>query len=117
MYHGWSDPVIVPMVSVNYYNRVVAAMGGADKTRIFVRLFMVPGMGHCGNGTGPNAFDKVGVIEQWVEHGKAPEVLIASHSDKGTVDRTRPLCVYPKVAKYKGTGSIDDAANFTCALP
>jgi feruloyl esterase len=114
MYHGWSDPVIVPLVSVNYYNSVVAGMGGADKTEIFVRLFMVPGMGHCGNGTGPNTFDKVGVIEQWVEHGKAPDEIIASHGSQGAGRMTRPLCPYPKVARWKGSGSTMDAANFAC---
>jgi len=74
-------------------------------------------MGHCGGGEGPNVFDKVGALEQWVEHGKAPEKLNASHSTNGKVDRTRPLCPYPQVAKYKGTGSIDDAANFVCRAP
>ena len=75
-------------------------------------------MAHCGGGEGPNDFDKMTAIQQWVEQGKAPETMIASHLDKsGTADRTRPLCLYPKVARYKGTGSTDDAANFTCALP
>ncbi len=76
---------------------------------------MVPGMAHCGGGEGPNTFDQVGAIQQWVEQGQAPEQMIASHVEKGTVDRTRPLCPYPQVARYKGTGSTDDAANFTCA--
>ena len=71
-------------------------------------------MGHCGGGEGPNVFDKVGTLEQWVEKGKAPEQIVASHSTSGKVDRTRPLCAYPKVAQYKGSGSIDDAANFVC---
>ena len=69
-------------------------------------------MGHCGGGEGPSVFDKVGPLEQWVEQGKTPEVLVASHIAGGQVDRTRPLCPYPQVAKYKGTGSIDDAASF-----
>jgi feruloyl esterase len=118
MYHGWSDQLIAPMNSINYYSSVVKNLGGEKKASNDVRLFMVPGMAHCGGGEGPNDFDKVTAIQQWVEQGKAPEVMIASHTDKaGTVDRTRPLCVYPKVAKYKGSGSTDDAANFTCALP
>ena len=71
-------------------------------------------MGHCRGGEGPNAFDKVGTLEQWVEKGKAPDQIIASHSTNGKVDRTRPLCAYPKIAQYKGSGSIDDAANFVC---
>ena len=73
-------------------------------------------MGHCGGGEGPNVFNKVSALEQWVEQGKAPEKLEASHST-GKVDRTRPLCPYPQVAKYKGAGSIDDAADFVCSAP
>ena len=92
-------------------------MGGAAKASDSVRLFLAPGMGHCGGGEGPNVFDKVGALEQWVEQGKAPERLNASHSTDGKVDRTRPLCPYPQVARYKGTGSIDDAANFVCKAP
>jgi feruloyl esterase len=117
MYHGWSDQAIAPGNSVNYYESVVKNLGGEAKASNDVRLFMVPGMAHCGGGEGPNDFDKMTAIQQWVEQGKAPEVMIASHATKGTVDRTRPLCVYPKVAKYKGSGSTDEAANFTCALP
>jgi feruloyl esterase len=74
-------------------------------------------MGHCRGGDGPNNFDTVTALETWVEHGKAPEQIIASHSAAGKVDRTRPLCAYPMVARYKGTGSIDDAANFACRMP
>ena len=117
MYHGWNDQAIAPLNSVNYYSSVLKNLGGEKKAADDVRLFMVPGMGHCGGGEGPNTFDQMSAIQQWVEQGKAPETMIASHSDKGTVDRTRPLCRYPRVAKYKGTGSTDDAANFTCAMP
>jgi feruloyl esterase len=118
LYHGWSDQAIAPENSVNYYSRVVKNLGGEAKASDDVRLFMVPGMAHCAGGEGPNDFDKMTAIQQWVEQGKAPDTMIASHLDRaGTVDRTRPLCVYPKVAKYKGSGSTDDAANFTCALP
>ena len=81
------------------------------------RLFMAPGMAHCGGGEGPNDFDKIAALEQWVEKGKAPDSIIASHSTDGKVDRTRPLCPYPQVARYKGTGSSDDAANFVCRAP
>ena len=76
---------------------------------------MVSGMGHCSGGEGPDSFDKVGAMEQWVEQGKAPDEIVASHRTGGKVDRTRPLCPYPQVAKYNGSGSIDDAANFTCS--
>ena len=117
MFHGWADALIAPENSVNYYESVVRKMGGAGKTEDFLRLFMVPGMGHCGGGEGPCNFDALGPLVQWVEHGKAPESILASHSTGGKVDRTRPLCVYPRVAVYKGTGSTDDAANFTCAMP
>jgi feruloyl esterase len=117
MYHGWSDQAIAPLNSVHYYESVVKNLGGEKKASDDVRLFMVPAMGHCGGGEGPNDFDKMTAIQNWVEQGKAPETMIASHSTKGVEDRTRPLCVYPKVAKYKGSGSTDDAANFTCAMP
>ena len=113
--HGWSDPQISPGNSVQYYNRVAEANGGVAKVQASYRLFMAPGMGHCGGGEGPNTFDMVAALEQWVEQGKAPAQIIASHSTQRQVDRTRPLCPYPQVARYKGSGSTDDAANFTCA--
>ena len=78
------------------------------------RLFMVPGMAHCGGGTGTSTFDMVTALEQWVEGKKAPESIPASRSDGGKVVRTRPLCAYPQTASYKGTGSTDDASNFVC---
>jgi feruloyl esterase len=78
---------------------------------------MVPGMGHCRGGEGPDTFDTVAALEQWVEHGTAPDRIVASHSRDGRVDRTRPLCPYPQVARYNGSGSIDDAASFRCQAP
>jgi feruloyl esterase len=117
MYHGWSDPAIVPLVSVHYYQSIVKAMGGAARTEDFARLFMVPGMYHCGGGPGTDDFDKVGVLEQWVEKGVAPEKIIAAHKTKGVVDMTRPLCPYPKFAHWSGSGSTNDAANFACVNP
>ena len=113
-YHGWSDPQISPGNSTQYYTRVLDALGGAARIANAYRLFMAPGMAHCGGGDGPNTFDMVGALEQWVEHGKAPDRIIASHSTNGVVDRTRPLCPYPQVAVYQGIGSINDAANFEC---
>jgi feruloyl esterase len=92
-------------------------MGGASKVSGSYRLFMVPGMGHCRGGDGTDTFDAMKALEQWVEQGKAPEQLAASRIRNGAVDRTRPLCPYPQVASYKGSGSIDDAANFSCKLP
>lgn len=113
-YHGWSDPQIAPGNSTQYYSRVLEALGGAARIQNSYRLFLAPGMAHCGGGEGPNSFDMVGALEQWVEHGKAPDQIIASHSTNGSVDRTRPLCPYPQVAVYKGEGSKDEAANFAC---
>lgn len=117
MYHGWNDALIAPGNSLNYFQSVVKAMGGPGKADGSVRLFMAPGMEHCRGGEGPNEFNAMSAIVPWVEQGKAPEWIVASHSTKGKVDRTRPLCPYPQVAKYKGSGSIDDAANFVCARP
>ena len=117
LYHGWSDTNVPTLNTIKYYKSVVDSMGGPANASNSVRLFLAPGMGHCNGGEGPNVFDKVGALEQWVEHGKAPEKLTASHSTDGKVDRTRPLCPYPQVARYKGTGSIDDAANFVCRVP
>jgi feruloyl esterase len=77
----------------------------------------MPGMNHCGGGDGPNTFDRMQTIEAWVERGTAPSRIVASHTSSCTVDRTRPLCAYPEVARYTGTGSIDDAANFVCRRP
>ncbi len=116
MYHGWGDMNIPPMGSVNYYNRVVATMG-KEKTASAVKLFMVPGMGHCGGGDGPNEFDMLTALDQWRDQGKTPAQITASQSAEGSVIRTRPLCPFPQIAKYKGTGSIDKAENFTCSAP
>jgi feruloyl esterase len=114
-YHGWNDQLIAPRNSINYYSTVTKTMGGSAEKGY--RLFMAPGMNHCRGGDGPNSFDMVTALEQWVEKGKPPDHIIASHITDGKVDRTRPLCPYPQVAKYKGSGSSDDAANFTCGLP
>lgn len=121
-YHGWSDPDISPLTSIQYYESVAAVTGHGGNhalrdTADFYRLFMVPGMQHCGGGPGPNSFSMLTALEQWVEKGAAPERIVATHSTNGQVDRSRPLCVYPKEAKWTGSGSTDDAANFTCALP
>lgn len=124
MYHGWNDPSISPLNTINYYERVVAFLKGSKsrqqaetEAQEFVRLFMAPGMLHCGGGPGPNTFDMLAALEEWVEQERAPERVLASHSTNGMQDRTRPLCVYPKVAVYSGRGSTDEAANFTCQAP
>jgi feruloyl esterase len=112
-YHGWSDPQISPGNSTEYYRRAVESSGG-PKTRDSYRLFMAPGMGHCGGGEGPNAFDMMSALEQWVESGKAPDRIVASRVTGSKIERTRPLCPYPQVAAYNGNGSLDEAANFVC---
>jgi feruloyl esterase len=117
IYHGWSDPNVSPFNTIKYYQSVLDTLGGASKTSGNIRLFMEPGMGHCGGGEGPNVFDKAGTLDRWVEEGKPPESIVASHRTDGKVDRTRLLCPYPQLAKYKGRGSIDDAASFACKLP
>ncbi|MEP7314000.1 MAG: tannase/feruloyl esterase family alpha/beta hydrolase [Pseudomonadota bacterium] len=121
-YHGWSDPQISPGNSVQYYERVAAAQAAAgkdsvEKLRANYRLFMLPGMAHCSGGEGPDTFDALSALEQWVEKGVAPERIVASRSRLGKVDRTRPLCPYPQVARYSGSGSTDDARSFACAAP
>lgn len=114
MYHGWSDPGISAAGTVAYYDKMRAIAGGQADADDFARLFMVPGMHHCGGGPGPNTFDMLPALEAWVENGVAPDSVTASHITDGKADRTRPLCPHPHVATYKGTGSIDDAANFFC---
>lgn len=117
MYAGWMDPVVPPQDNAAYYEAVARTMGGYDRTKDFFRLFVAPGMGHCSGGPGPNTFDALTALEQWVEKGVAPDTLLATHSTGGKADRTRPLCPYPQVARYKGSGSIDEAASFSCAAP
>lgn len=113
-YHGWADPGIAPGSSVDYYKRVGQALGGVTKVNDSYRLFMVPGMGHCGGGDGTSTFDMVSALDQWVTGGKAPAEIPASKIVRGAVVRTRPLCPYPQVASYRGSGSTDEAANFEC---
>ena len=116
-YHGWSDPQIPPMHSVNYYNSVLRAAGTGSKVQDSYRLFMVPAMQHCGGGPGPNQFNALAALERWREEGVAPDQIVAAHVTNNKVDMTRPLCPYPQVAQYKGVGSTNDAANFICKAP
>jgi feruloyl esterase len=115
-YHGWADPQIAPGSSVDYYKSVLEKMGGASKVTGNYRLFMVPGMAHCGGGDGTSTFDMLPALELWVESKKAPDQILASRVRNGQTDRTRPLCPYPQVAVYKGAGSTDDAASFSCKV-
>ena len=115
VWHGWSDPLISAHGTVDYYKRVQQTMGGAEKTSQFMRLFMAPGVGHCGGGVAPTG--TMEALISWVEEGRSPETLLGSSAGGrgAATPRTRPLCQYPLVAKYKGTGSTDEAANFTCS--
>ena len=115
MYHGWADTAIAPENSINYYSSVLKKMGA--KQDDWYRLFMAPGMQHCGGGAGPNQINWMGALERWRESGTAPETVIANHVTGGNVDMSRPLCPYPQVAVYKGTGSTNDAASFSCKAP
>jgi feruloyl esterase len=114
-YHGWSDPGISAAGTVAYFDRMTAIVGGRTPADDFARLFMVPGMHHCGGGPGPNTFDMLPALEAWVEKGIAPQQVIATRSTDGKVERTRPLCPHPQIARYNGQGSIDEASSFTCS--
>ena len=116
-YHGWADPQIAPLSSTAYFNAVAAVRGGVANVHQSYRLFLAPGMGHCGGGVGPNSFDALAALERWVEQKAAPDMILASQARDGQVVRTRPLCPFPQVAAYKGSGSIDDARNFACRQP
>jgi feruloyl esterase len=117
IYHGWADQQVAPGSSIDFYESVLKLSANSAQGPNWIRLFMVPGMGHCTGGEGPDTFDKISLLERWVEKGEAPTRVIAAHSTAGKVDRTRPLCPYPQIARYNGAGSIDEASNFTCRLP
>jgi feruloyl esterase len=113
IYQGWADQQVAAMNAVNYFKGVTKSTGKSSEGKS-IHLYMVPGMGHCAGGPGTDTFDKIAAMEQWIEKGQAPDKIIASHVTNGAVDRTRPLCPYGKVAKWNGSGSTDDAANFAC---
>jgi feruloyl esterase len=114
MWFGWSDPALNPRMGVEYYESVLRAMG--PDTPNFFRLYMMPGVFHCGGGPGCDTAPRLAALIDWVEKRKAPESIVASKVVAGKVTRTRPLCPYPQTARYKGSGSIDEAASFTCAV-
>ena len=122
LYHGWCDPAPPPEPTLDYYKRVVEVTFGDDlkAARDHTRLFMVPGMGHCGGGPGPNEWDKLTALVDWVENGNAPEYVVATHSTDEVVDNERPICAFPELAVYTGpAGGENDPANwvegnFTC---
>ena len=132
LYHGWNDAALPPMNTVNYFQSVAAKLGQRQANG-FMRLYMAPGMQHCAGGPGPDNFgqtvtraqsdpqhDLTLALERWVEQGVAPEMVIATKRQGAPPEapalRTRPLCPYPQVARYKGSGSTDEAANFTCVM-
>jgi hypothetical protein len=115
VWHGWTDQLISAHGTIDYYNRVTDEMGGEQAAQEFIRLFMAPGVNHCAGGTGPNPTGQLEALIGWVEEGEAPDSLTAVLNRGGDVIRTRPLCRYPQVARYDGSGSTDEAGNFVCA--
>ena len=115
IYQGWADPVVPPEDTIRYYESLIRS-AGRDRTSDTARLFLIPGMGHCSGGPGPSTFDGLAALDTWVSQGTAPSRIVATHSTGGKVDRSRPLCPYPLVARWKGAGSTDDAASFECAV-
>jgi len=112
MYHGWADPLVSPDTSLIMYKQISSTVGSSAADSL--ALFMVPGMGHCQGGPGTDVFDKVAALDRWIDSGKKPQSIEASHMTNGAADRTRPLCAYPTTAHYTGSGSTDDAKNFRC---
>jgi feruloyl esterase len=117
IYHGWADQQVAPGSSVEFFKSAAALSGDPAKASDWIRLFMAPGMAHCSVGEGPDSFDTISLMEKWVEQGTAPARIVATHHNAaGQADRTRPLCPHPQVARYNGTGSIDEASSFSCGL-
>src|SRR5262245_924643 len=109
--HGWADTGITPENTIWYYDSVLDKMGSTQHD--WMRLFMAPGMGHCGGGPGVNTFDSIGTLETWVEKSVAPNEMLG----RGADGFTRPLCPYPQYAEYKGTGDLKNGANWACTAP
>ncbi len=131
-YHGAADPLIPAQNGVDYFESVVKTQGGSEKTEQFFRVFLVPGLYHCAGGPGASGFggsvappvvdadhDVTAAVAKWVEQGVAPQRIVATkyvdNSAAKGIALQRPLCVYPMVARYKGSGDQNDAANFTCS--
>jgi feruloyl esterase len=115
LYHGWADPGPAPANTIAYYKAVERTVSGDQES--WMRLFMLPGVGHCGGGVGPDQADFIGALDRWRDTGAAPQRIEASRVTNGSVDMTRPLCRYPQRATYKGSGSTNDAGNFVCKNP
>jgi len=115
IWHGLNDQLIFPQGTINYYDRITQFMGGPAKTRDFARLFLAPGVGHCAGGPGPQPDKAFNALVDWIEHGRAPGALNGVIRDKtGTVTATRPICLYPQTAAYKGSGPTTTASSFVC---
>ena len=118
IYHGFSDPALAPLRTVRFYEDLAAISGGYDRVQGNVRLFMAPNVQHCGGGPGPNVFDTLTALEDWVEQGKAPDAIQARHYESNSpnhpVDRTMPLCPFPTMATYRGQGDVTTAENWSC---
>ncbi|HUN76498.1 MAG TPA: tannase/feruloyl esterase family alpha/beta hydrolase [Steroidobacteraceae bacterium] len=112
--HGWADGLIPPMSTVNFYVQLTRELDPAEARN--AHLYMIPGMNHCAGGDGPFLFDPISTVDEWVASGHAPERIVVANPP-GAPARTRPLCPYPKVARYVGRGSTDEEQNFRCALP
>lgn len=115
-YHGWADTGPPASFSVKYYDEVLGTMG-SEQTQDFYRLFMVPGMFHCNGGFGPDVFDAMTSLIEWVEGGKPPDDMVAFQLNEGKLSRSRPLCSYPQIAQYKGSGDVSKASSFACSNP
>lgn len=115
MYFGWADQSLNAQMGVNYYESVLQKLG--PQTKAFFRLFMQPGVFHCGGGVGPGSFEPLPIVVDWVEKGRVPDSITGARIVDGKTLRTRPLCPYPQVARYTGSGSIDEAVNFRCVEP
>lgn len=114
VYHGWADPGISALGTLDYVEKVAKAVGGQGEADRFMRAYFVPGMHHCSGGPGVDQFDMLTALEAWVERGTAPAAITAARVENGATVRTRPLCPHPQVAAYRGSGSIDAAASFEC---
>ena len=117
IYQSWGETAVPPRTIIDYYQQVNRTMGGVGNTKDFLRLFMVPGMGMCPGFSNPEAFDALGVLQQWVEQGQAPDQIKSAYMNQGVTYRTRPVCSYPEAAIYKGVGSTDEADSFHCGTP
>jgi pimeloyl-ACP methyl ester carboxylesterase len=114
IWHGWNDQLIFPEGAIDYYERIIRTFHSEKQVKRFARLFMAPGVFHCGGGTGPQVFDMFAALVRWVEDEEAPDEILASRVENGVVVRTRPLCAYPLVARYDGKGDPSSVESFRC---